>query len=47
MLEPESIARKVLGDAFVEHYAATRIHECIQYERAVTNWELARYIELA
>lgn len=39
------IARKWFGDDFVEHYAATREWEVRQYEKAVTDWELARYFE--
>ena len=38
-------ARGLLGDAFVDHYVRTRDWECRQYERAVTDWELARYFE--
>lgn len=33
-----SIAREVLGDKFVDHFAATRDHELRLYERAVTDW---------
>jgi glutamine synthetase len=29
----------------VEHYASTREWEVRQYEKAVTDWELARYFE--
>jgi glutamine synthetase len=39
------VAREWLGDQFVEHYAATREWEVRQYEKAVTDWELARYFE--
>ena len=38
-------ARKWLGDDFVDHYAATREWEVRQFDKAVTNWELARYFE--
>jgi glutamine synthetase len=38
-------ARKWLGDDFVDHYAATREWEVRQFDKAVTNWELARYLE--
>lgn len=38
-------ARKILGDAFVDHYVRTREWEVRQYERAVTDWELRRYFE--
>jgi glutamine synthetase len=39
------VARKWLGDAFVDHYASTRDWEVRQFARAVTDWELARYFE--
>jgi glutamine synthetase len=38
-------ARAILGEAFVDHYVRTRDWECRQYDRAVTDWELARYFE--
>ena len=34
-----------LGQEFVDHYASTREWEVRQYEKAVTDWELARYFE--
>ncbi|KAF8475891.1 hypothetical protein BDZ91DRAFT_197679 [Kalaharituber pfeilii] len=40
-----SMAREVFGDAFVEHYGGTRLHELKLWEEAVTDWELKRYIE--
>ncbi|KAG0224125.1 hypothetical protein BGX31_008186 [Mortierella sp. GBA43] len=46
MLEKDSIAREILGDAFVEHYAATRMNEYRLWETAVTSWETKRYFEL-
>jgi glutamine synthetase len=39
------MARQWLGDEFVDHYAATREWEVRQFEEAVTDWELARYLE--
>jgi len=39
------VARKWFGDEFVDHYAGTRDWEVRQYQRAVTDWELARYFE--
>lgn len=42
---PNSLAREVLGDAFVDHYAGTRYHEVKEWNDAVTNWEVTRYIE--
>jgi len=39
-------ARDWFGDAFVEHYAATRIWEEREFQKHVTDWELARYFEI-
>ena len=39
------MARGWLGDEFVDHYAGTREWEVRQFEKAVTDWELARYFE--
>jgi glutamine synthetase len=38
-------AKEILGAEFVDHYVRSRDWECRQYERAVTEWELARYFE--
>ncbi|KAF9104166.1 hypothetical protein BGX27_010211 [Mortierella sp. AM989] len=46
MLEAGSMARQVLGDAFVDHYGATRLNEYRIWETAVTTWEMKRYFEL-
>jgi glutamine synthetase len=45
-LDASSAARDLLGDAFVDHYVRSRDWECRQYEKAVTDWELARYFEV-
>jgi glutamine synthetase len=39
-------ARALFGDAFVEHFAATRQWEEREFRRAITDWELARYFEI-
>jgi len=39
-------ARALFGDAFVEHYAATRPWEEREFRKAITDWELARYFEI-
>ena len=39
-------ARQLFGDAFVEHYAATRQWEEREFRKAITDWELARYFEI-
>ncbi|KAF9123559.1 hypothetical protein BGW39_008878 [Mortierella sp. 14UC] len=46
MMEKDSIARKVLGNQFVDHYGATRLNEYRIWETAVTSWEHKRYFEL-
>jgi glutamine synthetase len=40
------IARDWLGDAFVDHFAATREWEWRQWQDGVTDWELKRYFEI-
>jgi glutamine synthetase len=45
LFRTSTLARKWFGDDFVEHYAATREWEVRQYQKAVTDWELARYFE--
>ncbi|KAG2019861.1 glutamine synthetase, variant 2 [Coprinopsis cinerea AmutBmut pab1-1] len=47
MMRPESIAREIFGDEFVNHYGGTREHEVRLWNEAVTNWEVERYLELA
>lgn len=46
MTAKDSIAREILGNEFVEHFAGTREHECRLFEEAVTDWEFKRYIEV-
>ncbi len=46
LLERSEGARRVLGDAFVNHYVQTRRHEVARFDRAVTSWELERYFEI-
>jgi glutamine synthetase len=38
--------RALFGDAFVEHYAASREWEEREFRRAITDWEMARYFEI-
>jgi glutamine synthetase len=45
-LEKSKTGRALFGDAFVEHYAASREWEDREFRRAVTDWELARYFEI-
>lgn len=39
-------ARDALGDAFVDHFAATREWEEREFRRHITDWEMQRYFEL-
>jgi len=39
-------ARSVFGDAFVEHFAASREWEEREFRKHVTDWELKRYFEI-
>ncbi|WP_235335400.1 glutamine synthetase family protein [Photobacterium halotolerans] len=39
-------ARSLLGEEFVEHFAATREWEEREFRKQVTDWELARYFEI-
>jgi len=46
LLEQSEVAREYLGADFVEHFVATRRWEVKEYEKAVTNWDRRRYLEL-
>jgi glutamine synthetase len=39
-------AQQLFGAAFVEHFSASREWEEREFQRAVTDWELARYFEI-
>jgi glutamine synthetase len=45
-LRGSQAARELFGDAFVDHYAATREWEEREFRRHITDWELARYFEI-
>lgn len=46
LFEQSEVAKEYLGADFVEHYATTRRWEILEFEKAVTNWERRRYLEL-
>ncbi len=46
LLKGSNVARKYLGDEFVEHFIITREWEVQQFRKAVTDWELQRYFEI-
>jgi glutamine synthetase len=45
-MRSSAVVRALLGDAFVDHYTATREWEVRQAQAAVTSWELERYFEI-
>jgi glutamine synthetase len=46
LLRRSERAREILGEGFVDHFVRTREWEVRQFERAVTTWELERYLEI-
>lgn len=45
-LKKSKAARSLFGDAFVEHFAATREWEEREFRRHVSDWEMQRYFEI-
>ena len=45
-LKASKAARDLFGDAFVDHYSATREWEEREFRKAITDWELDRYMEI-
>ncbi|MCH2393851.1 glutamine synthetase family protein [Oceanibaculum sp.] len=45
-LRRSKAARQMLGEDFVEHFAATREWEERQYRKHISDWELHRYFEI-
>jgi glutamine synthetase len=45
-LKNSEAARSLFGDAFVDHFAATREWEEREFRKHITDWELARYFEI-
>jgi len=46
IFQASDLARDWFGDAFVDHFAATREWEHRQWQDAVTDWEMKRYFEI-
>jgi glutamine synthetase len=44
-LGSSELARKVLPEAFIQHYVRTRDWEVRQHQKSVSEWELERYFE--
>jgi glutamine synthetase len=45
-LKQSRAARELFGEAFVQHFAATREWEEREFRKHITDWELARYFEI-
>ncbi|WP_088344380.1 MULTISPECIES: glutamine synthetase [Rhodomicrobium] len=45
-LAASEAGKALFGEAFVEHYAATRAWEEREFRRAITDWEMQRYFEI-
>jgi glutamine synthetase len=45
-LHGSKAARSIFGDAFVDHYAATREWEEREFRKHISDWELDRYFEI-
>ena len=45
-LKASKAAREWFGDAFVDHYAATREWEEREFRKHITDWEMERYFEI-
>lgn len=45
-LSASSAAREIYGDAFIDHFVATRQWEVREFRKHVSDWELARYFEI-
>ena len=46
-MERSPLARELFGEEFVRHFVETRQWEIARFNESVTDWELARYLELA
>jgi glutamine synthetase len=46
IMKDSVIAKELFGEAFVDHFSQTRLWECRQFGKSVTDWELKRYFEI-
>jgi len=46
IMTDSKIANELLGEGFVDHFTKTRLWECKQFAKSVTDWELKRYFEI-
>ena len=45
-MKNSNLAKEILGEGFVDHFARTREWEWKQHLKAVTDWEYRRYFEI-
>ena len=45
-MKNSTVAKELFGEPFVEHFTQTRLWECKQYAKSVSDWELKRYFEV-
>ena len=45
-MKSSPLAKELLGEPFVDHFTRTREWEWRQFSKAVTDWELKRYLEI-
>jgi glutamine synthetase len=45
-MKQSSIAKELFGEVFVDHFTNTRLWECRQFAKHVTDWEMKRYFEI-
>ena len=45
-LKASKPARELMGDTFIDHFAATREWEEREFRKAITDWEMDRYFEI-
>jgi glutamine synthetase len=46
LMKQSNVAKEILGEKFIEHFAQTREWEWRQHLKAVTDWEYKRYFEI-
>jgi len=46
MFKASDVARTLLGDVFVDHFAASREWEEREFRKHITDWEMERYFEI-
>ncbi len=45
-MQNSNLPKTLLGEQFIAHFIQTRLWECQQHEKAVSDWEINRYFEI-